>query len=443
MERALTGYRSHPLQVRLGGYWCHNTLGSIMNSDTPLAPISDEKRLSVSRTFQYLMHTPNLNEDKPMTEFDFDTPFSRDGTFSQKHERFRAHDAIPMWVADSDFKSPQCVSEALHQRVAHGAFGYTLPSSHLIQATQTWLKDRYDWEIEASWLVWLPGVVPSFNAAAAAFSQPGDGIVVQTPLYPPLRAVAGQHGCDALYIPTILSDGRWLLDYDVMEQHFQNPDCTLFILCNPMNPCGMRLSKAELERIVALAYQHGVQICSDEIHCDLLLDDQVAHIPMGMLDPTAVTLMAASKTFNIAGLGCSFAVIPDADVRKRFVAATQGWMSTPNLLGLEATAASFDGGSAWLEAQMDYLRGNLQFMVDFMPRLPGITFQRPEATFLAWLDCSGTGLKDPFQHFLKHGVALSDGMPFGASHCVRLNFGCSRTQLQEALIRMEKAIGAL
>ncbi len=436
MELSATGYRlqpfATPFAIPIG--WCNRLAQN--------AGISLKTPFRISRfcvPYRQLSYRENIS----MTEFDFDTPFSRDGTFAEKHETFRSHNAIPMWVADTDFPAPQCVTDALQERITHGAYGYTDPWPQLMQTTIKWLKDHYDWEVEASWIVWLPGVIPGVNVASAAFTQPDDSIVVQTPNYPPLLHVAGQHGCEPLYVPTHLVEGRWTLDFDALERHFKTPDCTLFILCNPMNPCGTSYTTAELDRITELAYLHGVQICSDEIHCDLILDKGVTHVPMGKLDPTAITLMAASKTFNVAGLRCGFAVIPDVDVRKRFERAKKGWMSTPNLLGLVATAAAFDGGSAWLEAQMDYLRGNLDHIVDFMPRLPGMTLERPDATFLAWMDCSGTGLEHPFRHFLKHGVALSDGADFGAPHFVRLNFGCSRTQLIEALTRMERALGAL
>ena len=378
----------------------------------------------------------------PMTDYSFDVPFSRDGTHAEKHERYRALKAIPMWVADTDFQSPGCVADALQARVKHGAFGYTHPYDSVNHATLAWLKTHYDWDVDASALVWLPGVVPAFNVASAAFTQPGNGIAVQTPNYPPLRSVAPRHGCEPRYIETVLESGRWTLDLVALEQHFQQDDCSLFILCNPMNPCGTRLTEAELRHISQLAQAHGVQICSDEIHCDLLLNDEVPHLPMGKLDPNAITLMAASKTFNIAGLSCSFAVIPNPDIRKRFVTASEGWMSQPNLLGLVATEAAFTDGQDWLDRQIAYLRSNLEYLQAFMPRLPGVTLQAPEATFLAWLDCTATGLQHPFQHFLDHGVALSDGTPFGERQFVRLNFGCSRAQLAEALLRMETALNA-
>lgn len=375
-----------------------------------------------------------------MAKFDFDTPFSREGTASEKHEMFRAYDAIPMWVADTDFKSPEVVQQALAERISHGAFGYTAPSDLLMDATLNWLSSRYQWHIEKDWIVWLPGVVPGFNLANRTLTEPGDAIAVQTPNYPPLLKSALINNRKRLLIETKETDGKWQLDFESLETQFKDPECKLFILCNPMNPCGTRLNEAELQRIINLSKQHNVSLCSDEIHCDLILSDDQPHIPLGKLDPGAITLMAASKTFNIAGLGCSFAIIQDKALRHKFQQQSSGLMSYPNLLGFTATEAAFIGGSEWLSALIEYLRENLNYLIEFLPQLPGLKLIRPDATFLAWIDCTETGLDNPFKFFLENGVALSDGKDFGKPGFIRLNFGCPRSQLTEALERMKKAL---
>ena len=374
-----------------------------------------------------------------MTEFDFDTPFSRDGTSSQKHETFRHANAIPMWVADTDFQSPPEVREALKKRADHGSFGYTLIPHSLNDITLAWLKKRYNWEVEASSLVWLPGVVPGFNLAIRTLTELNEGVAVQTPNYPPLLNAAFIAHRKPLQVSTIIHNGGWTLDMESVEKTFANPECRMFILCNPMNPCGQTLEPDQLIAITELAKRHRVSLVSDEIHCDLRLDDNV-HTPLGKLEPNAITLMAASKTFNIAGLACSFAVIPNPEIRKKFLATGNGLVAEPNLLGLVATEAAFKHGEDWLAAQITYLKANLKYLMDRISAIPGLSMLEPDATFLAWIDCHETGLKDPFKHFLRHGVALSDGKAFGQPGFIRLNFGCSRNQLKEALDRMEKAL---
>jgi len=375
-----------------------------------------------------------------MTQFDFDTAISRDGTSSDKHEQFRKFNAIPMWVADTDFKSPAVVQAAIAERTRHGIFGYTGPSESLQKSVQNWLKSKYDWDIEKEWIYWLPGVVPGFNLSIRALTSETDAIAVQTPNYPPLLNAPILNNREQLLIETYELDGQWRLNMDQLEQHFSQKTCSMFILCNPMNPCGSRLTENELIKIAQLAKEHNVQLCSDEIHCDLILDQSVPHIPMGKIDDSAITIMAASKTFNIAGLGCSFAIVKDPVIRAKLAKTGKGLVSTPNLLGFTATEAAFNGGSAWLDAQIAYLNNNLEFIINYLPKLPGLKMLKPEATFLAWIDCRDSGLEDPFQHFLDHGVALSNGKDFGMPGFVRLNFGCPKSQLAKALDRMRLAL---
>ena len=375
-----------------------------------------------------------------MTHFDFDKTISREGTASEKHEQFREFNAIPMWVADTDFKSPDIVQEAIAERTRHGIFGYTGPSESLQQSVQSWLKAKYAWDIEKEWIYWLPGVVPGFNLSILALTSDTDAVAVQTPNYPPLLNAPILNNRERLLIETYESEGRWHLNMTQLEQQFRQKNCSMFVMCNPMNPCGTRLNLEELEHIVSLAKQHNVQLCSDEIHCDLLLDPSIPHIPLGKIDDNAITIMAASKTFNIAGLSCSLAIIKDPAVRAKLAKKGKGLVSTPNLLGFTATEAAFTGGADWLDAQMAYLNQNLEFLIDYLPKLPGLKMLKPEATFLAWIDCRETGLEDPFQHFLDNGVALSNGKDFGMPGFVRLNFGCPMSQLEAALDKMRQAL---
>ncbi len=237
-------------------------------------------------------------------------------------------------------------------------------------------------------------------------------------------------------------EGRWVLDLEELER--QAPSADLLLLCNPHNPGGTVFTREELLAIDAIAERHNLVICSDEIHCDLLLDKDARHIPYGALSPEAAersaVMMAPSKTFNIAGLCCSFAVIPNARLRLKLQQAMRGISADVNLLGFVAAEAAYEGGEQWLNEQLDYLTGNLALIEQAVARWPGVKLARNQATYLAWIDMSALGLDDPVAFFEQAGVGLSPGAQFGNGQFVRLNFGCTRARLTEALARMEKAI---
>ena len=375
-----------------------------------------------------------------MAQAIFDTTTNRQGTHAIKHERFG--DAIPMWVADMDFQSPRAIIDALKDRSDHGIYGYTAPWPTLNELTCQWLADHYDWQIQPEWLVWVPGLVPAFNVACRAFAQPNDCVAVQTPTYYPMLHAPGHHQMVKLDLTSRCIEGRWQLDWDVLRTQLANPKCKLLLLCNPMNPCGSVMSESELSQLVALCQEHQVLICSDEIHCDLILDTDAKHIPMGSLEPNSLTLMAASKTFNIAGLGCAFAVIPNRQLRSQFIRAAEGIVPYPNLMGYVATEAAFAHGEPWRLQLLDYLRGNRDWLVETIQTLPGLTTVRNQATYLSWIDASALAMENPHQFFLDNGVALSPGADFGDKQFVRLNFGCPRSQLTAAVDTMAKALDA-
>ncbi|USV58661.1 MalY/PatB family protein [Aeromonas encheleia] len=374
--------------------------------------------------------------------FDFDREIDRRHTMSLKWDKYKTQDVLPMWVADTDFRSPPAVIEALTQRVAHGIFGYSRPSPRLIELIVTRMQQRYDWAIQPEWLVFLPGVVPGLNLACKAWSQHGRGIITPKPVYYPFLLAPGFNDRPLLTVPMIEEAGRWVLDLIELER--QAPSADLLLLCNPHNPGGTVFTREELEAIDAIAERHNLVVCSDEIHCDLLLDKDARHIPYGALSPAAAercaVMMAPSKTFNIAGLCCSFAVVPNARLRLKLQQAMRGISADVNLLGFVAAEAAYEGGEQWLTEQLDYLSANLALIEQAVARWPGVKLANNQATYLAWIDVSALGLDDPVAFFEQAGVGLSPGAQFGDGQFVRLNFGCTRARLVEALARMEKAI---
>jgi cystathionine beta-lyase len=365
----------------------------------------------------------------------FDTLIDRTPSYALKWEKYKDRNILPMWIADTEFRCAEPILDALKARTEHGLMGYTLPADHTKanQAVVEWLARQHDWHIQAEWIVWTPGVVPGFNLACKAFCQAGDKVLIQTPNYPPMIAAPKLNGLVKVDIGTIEVDGRWTLDLQELEKQAADPVCKLFILCNPMNPTGSVLTSDELQQVVKICSEHDVMLCSDEIHCDIILDQSAKHIPAGKLDGKAVTLMAASKTFNVAGLGTSFAIIQDATIRRQFNAAGQGLVPWVTVMGLEATAAAFTQCDDWHHAFLDYLRGNRDYLAAQIEKIDGLKLLTPQATFLAWIDASGLGVDNPQKYFEDLGIGPSPGIDFGDKNFVRINFGCPRAQLERAI----------
>jgi cystathionine beta-lyase len=380
--------------------------------------------------------------------FDFDTPIDRAASDSQKWRKYAGRDILPLWVADTDFAAPPVVLDALRARLDHGVLGYAKPLPSLNDAVVAYCAQRYGWAIDASWIVWLPGLVTGLNVAAAAFGAEGDEILTATPVYPPFMSAPANQRRRTVTVPMVRHGARWELDFDALARAV-TPRTKQFFLCSPHNPVGRAFSRAELEQVAQFCLRHGLVLVSDEIHCDLVLDD-VAHVPAASLSPEiaarSVTLMAPSKTYNIPGLGCSFAVVPDAALRTSFARATQGIVPDVNVLGLVAGEAAMRHGEPWRQQLLTYLRGNRDLIEQTVARgaLPGVTMTHVEATYLAWLDISALQLKGAHAFFERHGLGFSDGAPFGAAPdtFVRLNFGCTRATLTEALARMQRALAA-
>ncbi len=390
--------------------------------------------------------------------FDFDTPVDRRNTASMKWAKFAGRDVIPMWVADMDFRSPPAVAAALHDRVDHGVFGYTVAPPELVDEVQTQLKAKDAWVVEADWIVWLPGLVTGLNVACRAVGREHDRVLTTVPVYPPFLKTPGYSGRALDTVALVRpgghatagadsggrgSDGRWEMDVERLEKAV-TPDTRLFILCHPYNPVGRVFGRDELARLAAMCAAHDIVVCSDEIHCELILEPGKPHIPFATLAPEiadrTITLMAPSKTYNIPGLGCSFAVIPNPALRQRFKSAMAGIVPMVNTLGFTAALAAYRHGGGWHAALLDYLRKNRDTVTTAVSGMPGLAMTPIEATYLAWIDIRATGLSEPVAFFEAAGVGLSDGREFGGPGYVRLNFGCPRRVLLTALGRMQKAL---
>jgi cystathionine beta-lyase len=384
-------------------------------------------------------------------QFDFDTILPRLGTDSQKWQKYAGRDILPLWVADMDFRASPAIIDALHRRVADGVFGYARPVKSTVDAVVNALASRYGWSIDSSWIVWLPGLVCGLNVTAQAFASAGEEVLCLTPVYPPFMTAPKNSGRVSVTVPFVLnsSAARWEIDWDALERAV-TPRTKLFFLCNPHNPLARVFRRDELVRIADFCARHDLVLCSDEIHCDLILDPALPHLPTALVAPEnaarTVTLMAPSKTYNVPGLGTSFAIIPDSALRARFVRATAGIVAEVTCLGFTACEAAYRDSEDWRQALLATLRANRDHLFASLGKtLPGVRIEAPiEATYLAWLNVSALGLADPIAHFEAHGVGLSDGAFFGAprSDYVRLNFGCPRATLDEALRRMAVAVAA-
>ncbi len=378
--------------------------------------------------------------------YDFDTLIERRHTTSIKWG-WCEEDVLPLWVADMDFRSPPAVLEALRAAVEHGIFGYASAPQGLREVLVERMAGLYQWEIEPGWLVFVPGVVPGFNLACRALTRPGDGVLIQTPVYGPIYQVAQRCELERQVAPLVLQGERYEIDFASFAAAFQ-ANTRLFLLCNPHNPVGRVFTRAELERMAELCLEHDVLIISDEIHSDIIYPDH-EHVPIAALDPAiaqrSITLLAPSKTFNIAGLYASVAIIPNPELRRRYQALRQDLVPAVNMLGYIAMLAAYRDGEDWLRALLRYLEGNRAAALDYVrTHWPQVQVFPPEGTFLLWMDWRALALPgSPYDFFLERArVMLNRGEDFGPQGrgFLRLNFGCPRARLMEALERMDAAL---
>ena len=380
----------------------------------------------------------------PETDFDFDFLPERRGTGAIKWDRFPG--TLPYWVADMDFASPDCIISALHQRVDHGIFGYASAHEGLVDAVLDYLDRKHDaGRVGPEDLVHLPGMVPALSLACRAFAKAGDQVMISSPVYYPFFKVAADAEAELVDVPHVRDDTTWRFDWDGMEAAV-TPRTRLLILCNPQNPLGRVFTSEEILKLADFCERHDLVLVSDEIHCDLILEPDQPHfsalkLPESLRQQT-ITLMAPSKTWNIAGLGYSFAIIENPQLRAAFNEVRGCTMPEINALAMVAAEAAYRDGEPWRRDLIDYLRGNRDTLATFIRQeMPELTIHEHAATYLYWIDASRLDNPQPARFFAKEaGVFLTDGGPFGSESHVRFNFGCPRAHLLEGLEKMKSAL---
>ncbi len=377
-----------------------------------------------------------------MNTFPFDTTLSRDGTGSIKWEKYAGKEVLPMWVADMEFPTSPAIISALKARLDHPVLGYTTATNELAQVVTQYLETHHSWSIDPDWLVWLPGVVPGLSALTSLLS-PDDQIMVFTPVYHPLLLIPERYRHTRVDVPLHYMDNRWHIDFDCFERSI-NSHCKMLFLCSPHNPVGTLFTESELSRLVEICAANDILLISDEIHCDLVLDTERKHVSTGRVcgdhAKNLITLMSPSKTFNLAGANCSFAVIPDATLRNNYRSLAMYTLPIVPTLSYTAAQAAYTHGWPWHEELIDYLRGNLNLLQSAIDDMPFLSMDPTEATYLAWINTGSLPVKNAYDHFVEAGIGLSPGAQFGDPDYQRLNFACSRTQLQQGIDRLRTAV---
>ena len=380
------------------------------------------------------------------SDFDFDAIVNRRGTASAKWDKYGDRDVIPMWVADMDFACAPPIVEALRRRVDHGIYGYSNPPASLIDATIAHLQSEYGWKIEPEWLIWLPGLVVGLNVVCRAFGREGADVLTAVPIYPPFLSAPVNSARGSVRVPMREVNGLWRWDMEALERSV-TPASRLLLLCNPHNPVGRVFSRDELQLLADACARHDLVLCSDEIHNGLILDRDKRHLPVASLDrkvaDRTVTLMSASKTFNLPALGCAYAIASNADLRAKLKRAMAGIVHHVGLMGYIATEAAYRQGKDWQIALLDYLRGNRDLVEREIAKMPGLRIGHAEATYLSWIDARALQAEDAMKCFEDAGVGLYDGALFGTPGFLRLNFACPRALLEQALERMARAVSLL
>ncbi len=397
-------------------------------------------------------------------KYNFDQVFDRKDTDSAKWGNiktiFGRDDVIPMWVADMDFPAAKPIIDALKKRTEHPFYGYTRPSSSVIESVVERMQRKFNWEIKPEWIVFTPGVIPALTNAIRALTHAGDGIILQEPVYYPFFSAVNSSGCHIVNNQLKLSNGRYEMDYEDLESKFlpttgmrsTSHRNKAIILCNPHNPVGRLWQTNELVNMGEIVIRHEAVVISDEIHCELLFKGY-RHVPFASIseefEQNCIVCMSPSKTFSLAGLEVSSIIIPNKKLRDDFNSIRSGITPGPNLFGYSALEAAYRYGDDWLEQVLDYLQGNLDFMkAYFTDKIPRIKIIEPQGTYLIWLDCRELGMDNhTLRSFMreKARVGMNDGFVFGESGSgfQRMNIACPRSILEEALSRMEKAVNSL
>ncbi len=390
-------------------------------------------------------------------KYDFDKIIDRSGSDDLKHEallpRWGRNDLLPLWVADMDFETPSFVTDAIRERLNHSLFGYTVEPADYIPSIVDWVYDHHQWKIQREWVRFIPGIVKGIGLVVNVFTQPGDKVIIQPPVYHPFRLTPEGNGREVVFNPLIMKeDGYYDMDFDNLEK-VCDEKCKLLVLCNPHNPGGITWPRETLVRLADFCHEHHLLVISDEIHCDMALFGH-KHIPFASVSEKAsdisITFQAPTKTFNMAGLVSSYAIVPNENIRTRFynwLAANE--LDEPTLFAPIATVAAFRKGEEWRKQMLSYIEDNVRFVEDYCrENIPGVRPLRPQASFLVWLNCRDLHLDHEalLDLFIdKAHLALNDGEMFGpgGEGFMRLNVATPRSILQQALSQLEKAVKGL
>ena len=366
----------------------------------------------------------------------FDNLIARRETGSLKWDR--RCDLDPFWVADMDFTSPPEVIDTIRRRVDHGIFGYAVPHPSLVETLQGYLLDRIGYACPEEEIIHLGGLVPALSLAARAFGKPGEKVLTCPPIYPPFLGIHHDASMKLLSVDHIEIDGQWTFDWQALEDKVTS-DTKIFLLSNPQNPMGRVFKDEEIIQLASFCEKHDLILLSDEIHCDLILDERrtphfsALNLPDSLRERT-ITLLAPSKTYNIAGLGYAFAIIPNDSIRRRFTAVRGHTLPEINCIAYYAAEAAYKHGEPWRQDLLAYLRENRDLLTSTIrEKIPGAKVPNIEATYLAWVDCKSLQIENPIQAAEDAGLFLSDGKFFGRDRCVRINFGTQTKRLESAL----------
>lgn len=373
---------------------------------------------------------------------DFERVYDRRKDGSIKWNRY-PEDVIPLWVADMDFEVASPIREAFQHYVNTGIYGYAMPPADLADTVTEWFLNHYQWEIQKEWIVWLPSVLSGLGTAARYVSAAPYGVMTSIPVYRPFLDIAQGEG-RTLQAVHLKEDHT--MDFEAMEAAVTG-ETRMYILCNPHNPTGRMYSREELEALAHFCRKHNILICSDEIHADIILDRQRRHIPVASLSPevaaNTISLFSAAKAFNIPALSSAFAIIPDARHREGFEKVRLHTIPHMTLLAGEVSKAAYGESEGWLEAVLEYLRSNHDFLLEEINKIPGLKMHPQEATYLAWIDYSGLGIRDFAAYLEKHGVGVMEASVFMGENYIRLNFGTQRHVLEEAVRRIRTAVESI
>ena len=372
--------------------------------------------------------------------FNFDEPIDRHNTNSFKWDKYSDKSVIPVWVADMDFKAAPPIIEALNKVTEQGVFGYYRCPDELFEVVMERLERVHQFKVKKEWIVWIPGLVPALGLSCRMSGQDGDAVMTNIPVYHPFMLETIAANRELQKVEMVLENGRWTMDFEAIEKSI-TPKTKLFLLCNPHNPCGTMFTKSELDKLGEICLKHNIVICSDEIHCDLILDKTKQHISIATLSneiaQNSISLFAPSKTFNIAGLGCSFAVIPNDELRSKFMKTKAGLMPMIPPYSYQAALAAYKNGEEWLQELLVYLRSNHDFLLQSVAEMKGLKMVALEATYLAWIDARETGMADVVERLEAAGVGVNAGKMYDGEGFFRLNFACTRANLEEVVKRMK------